>query len=155
MASDRHLGLREELHKQDFIERYHKSLRKRLDTVFSLGKQRREEEMPSIGREFLKAVVRGNPRTVEVFIEEGMNVNYQDPKSGETALHAAAGARARQSVRVLLATGDCNYLLRDRQGRLPSELAYLAGDDPALARLLGNKERKQARAQGIKLTRRP
>jgi len=58
-------------------------------------------------------------------------------------------------LRGLLKTGDCDFLLRDNRGRLPSEMAYLYGEDVAVARLLGNKERKQAKEQGIKLTRRP
>ena len=56
---------------------------------------------------------------------------------------------------MLLDCGLCTLLLRDKGGRLASELAYLFGQDPAAARLLGSKERKQAEAQGIKLTRRP
>jgi hypothetical protein len=57
-------------------------------------------------------------------------------------------------MRVLLAHKDCDFLVRDKQGRLPSEMAYLYGRDPALARLLGNKERKQAAEKRIDLARR-
>jgi hypothetical protein len=56
---------------------------------------------------------------------------------------------------VLLDCGLCNFLLRHKGGRLTSELAYLFGHDPAAARLLGTKERKQAEDQGITLTCRP
>jgi hypothetical protein len=38
---------------------------------------------------------------------------------------------------------------------LASELAYLFGEDHAVTRWLRIDERKQAKAQGIKLTRRP
>ena len=61
----------------------------------------------------------------------------------------------RKVLRVLVECGLCNFLLRDKGGRLASELAYLFGHDPAASRLLGIKERKQAEAQGLKLARRP
>ena len=44
--------------------------------------------------------------------------------------------------------------MRDRRGRLASELAYLYGEDPAMARLLGSKERKDAIATGRDVRRR-
>jgi len=108
-----------------------------------------------LGREFLKAAERGNAPLVRAYLEEGFPANYQDRRTGETALLASAGARARDVLRVLLDSGLCNFLLRDKGGRLASELAYLFGRDPAAARLLGIKERKQAEALGIALTRRP
>jgi hypothetical protein len=109
----------------------------------------------ALGREFLQLAEQGNAAAIQAFIEESFDVNYQDPLTGEAALHAAAGARARGVIRVLLAWGKCDFLLRDERGRLASELAYLFGRDPAAARLLGLKERRQAEASGITVTRRP
>jgi hypothetical protein len=120
-----------------------------------LPKLRDDRDMNRLGREFLKAVERGNAPAVGAYIEEGFPPNYQDRQTEETALHISAGTRARKVLRVLLDCGLCNFLLRDKGGRLASELAYLFGQDPAAARLLGTKERMQAEAQGIKLTRRP
>ena len=120
-----------------------------------LPQLRDDRAMNGLGREFLKAAERGNAPMVGAFIEEGFPANYQDRQSDETALHVSAATRARKVLRVLIECGLCNFLLRDKGGRLASELAYLFGHDPAAARLLGIKERKQAEAQGIKLTRRP
>lgn len=89
------------------------------------------------------------------FTLEGFGVNEQDKNTGETALHIAAACRAHKVLKVLLETEKCDFLLRDKKGRLASEMAYLHGNDPAVARLLGIKERKQGDAQGIKVTRRP
>jgi hypothetical protein len=116
---------------------------------------RDDRDMNRLGREFLKVAERGYAPAVAAYIAEGFPANYQDPQTGETALHISAGTRARRVLRVLLDCGMCNFLLRDKGGRLASELAYLFGHDPAAARLLGTKERKQAEAQGITLTRRP
>lgn len=108
-----------------------------------------------LGREYLRAAEIGDYGRIDAFIDGGFPINYQDRRNGETALHYAAASDARRVVVTLLATDACNYLLRDNWGRLPSELAYLYGRDPALARLLAIKERKQAEREGIKITRRP
>ena len=107
-----------------------------------------------LGEEFLEAAERGDQNSLRVFIQEGFPTTWQDPESGLTALHIVAACQARKALRVLIASGVCDFLLRDKHGRLPSEMAYLQGEDVAVSRLLGNKERKQAREQGIKLTRR-
>jgi hypothetical protein len=120
-----------------------------------LPQLRDDRDMNRLGREFLKAVERGNAPAVGAYIEEGFPVNYQDRRTEEAALHISAAVKARKVLGVLLDCGLCNFLLRDKGGRLASELAYLFGQDPAAARLLATKERKQAEAQGIKLTRRP
>lgn len=87
-------------------------------------------------------------------IEGGASVNARDWQTGAAALHLTAAQGARPALRVLLATGQCDHLARDRQGRLASELAGVYGRDPAMARLLMRKELQQARAQGLDLKRR-
>jgi hypothetical protein len=119
-----------------------------------LPQLRGDRTLNNLGREFLKAAERGNASMVGGYIEEGFPANFQDRLTDETALHISAATRARKVLRVLLDCGLCNFLLRDKGGRLASELAYLFGQDPAAARLLGVKERRQE-AQGIKLKRRP
>ncbi len=109
--------------------------------------------MKKLGREFLKAAERNNAPLVGAWLEEGFPANWQDRQTEETALHVSAAARARAVLRVLIESRLCDYLLRDKGGRLASELAYLFGRDPAVARLLGTKERKQAEAQGVTLAR--
>ena len=116
---------------------------------------RADKAMNLLGREFIDAAETGSAQIVRVYIEEGFPANWQDPLTGESALHGAAGTRARAVLRVLVESGRCNFLLRDRDGRLASEMAFLHGDDPASARWLRIHERRQAAARGIKLTRRP
>ena len=87
-------------------------------------------------------------------IAGGASVTARDFNSGATALHYVAAQGARPCLRVLLATGKCDHLARDREGRLASELAGVYGRDPAMARLLIRKELQQARAQGLELKRR-
>lgn len=112
-------------------------------------------QMKAVGREYLSAAERGNAARLQAFIDHSFLVNYQDPETGETALHIVAANGARKALRVLMGTDKCKYLVRDKQGRLPSELAYLYGDDPAMARLLAIKEMHEAVEGGRKATRRP
>jgi Ankyrin repeats (many copies) len=130
-------------------------LRKAIASMLSGSREIRTQMEHKLGRMFLRAAEQGQVSKLMVFIQEGFPVNYQDPSTGETALHIVAASRARRALRAILKTGQCDFLLRDRSGRLSSEMAYLHGGDVAVARLLGMKERKQASAQGIKLTRRP
>ncbi len=130
-------------------------LRVQASSLLSAETENKEQNLVTVGKLFFREVKLGIPGRIQVFLEEGMPVNYQDPKTLQTALHVAASVQARHAIRLLIKTGECDFLVRDKKGRFPSEVAYTAGCDPALARLLGNKERKQADAQGIKLTRRP
>ena len=114
-----------------------------------------DKTMNALGREFLHIARRGNLRMLTGFIEEGFPVNWQDARNGQSALHVASAAKARKALLVLAESGRCDFLLRDKEGRLASEMAFLFGDDPAAARWLRIHERRQAAAKGITLTRRP
>ena len=83
-----------------------------------LPQLRDDKEMNRLGREFLKAAERGNAPAVGAYIEEGFPANYQDRQTQETALHISAAVKARKVLRVLLDCGLCNFLLRDKGGRL-------------------------------------
>lgn len=133
----------------------HGELRALIREYVSLVDEERRMLDPFFGEEFLRLAEHGYHERVAAFIDEGFPLDYQDRRNGETALHYAAASDARDVVRVILESGKCDFLIRDNWGRLASEVAYLSGDDPALSRLLACKERKQAAAQGIKLTRRP
>ena len=103
---------------------------------------------------FLKSAFRGDEGRLQQYVSQGVNLNCVDPRTGATALHYVAAHGARPAFRVLMTTGRCNFLMRDKKGRLASELAGIYGHDPAMARLLLRKELQQAHAQGIKLRRR-
>ena len=112
-----------------------------------------EHAFERLGREFIEAARDGDGDLVRAFMEEGFPMLYSDERTRETALHAAAGSRARPAVRVLVQHWP-DFLARDHYGRLPSELAYLYGEDPAMAHMLGIKERKYAKAMGRDVVRR-
>jgi hypothetical protein len=69
-------------------------------------------------------------------------------------MHVAAGSQGRSVLRFLLPLWE-GFTVRDRQQRLASELAYLYGEDVAMARLLGRKERQEAAQTASIIRRRP
>ncbi|MEW8073220.1 MAG: ankyrin repeat domain-containing protein [Candidatus Thiodiazotropha sp.] len=105
--------------------------------------------------EVLTAAERGHAFRLSQLINTGCKVNYQDPDTGATALHMAAANQALKVLRYLITLPHIDYLLRDKKGRLASEMAFIYGHDPAVARLLRIKEKKQGESKGIKVTRRP
>lgn len=112
-----------------------------------------ERALSRLGKDWLDAARCGDAAAVRAYIEEGFPIWYRDRRTGEHALHAAAGSQARVILRVLLPRW-VGFLVRDRQGRLASELAYLYGEDPAMARLLGGKERKEGESTSTLVRRR-
>ena len=61
-------------------------------------------------------------RLARCLAEPGVDVNVQDD-SGMTPLHHAASRGARPCIRLLVASGKCDYLIHDNQGRYAFELA--------------------------------
>jgi len=127
----------------------------RVKIILSARKPVTDEVMLNLGSEFIRAAEYANEEKLHGFVSAGFPVNWQEPRTGQTALHIVAAGRARAALRTLLKSADLDFLLRDHKGRLASEMASLYGEDLAVARLLGIKERQQADAQGITLTRRP
>lgn len=107
-----------------------------------------EEEWQRRGRRLLQAADTGDPARVQAALDAGASVNYADPRNGETALHIVAAGRARLALRVLMRQSDLKYSVRDRSGRLPSEIANLT-IDAAMGRLLMLKEAEEGRRENI------
>lgn len=99
-------------------------------------------------QEFIREVKAGKVSSVERSIQLGINVNAQD-KFGMTALHYAAATGFRPCIRLLVNSGQCNYLIKDNKGRLASELAYEWGRDYAVGLLLQKKEARQAYQESL------
>src|SRR5690606_17411873 len=92
---------------------YYDRLGQRIRAALSAPEEQRDYAKLRLGREFLNAAGDGVPSTIDIFIKEGMPVNYQQPGTLQTALHAAASTGARQAIRLLMRQPDVNYLARD------------------------------------------
>lgn len=96
----------------------------------------------------INCVKHGYAKSAKLRIEEGHDVNRRD-ENGMTALHYAAALGARQCLRVLVNSGQCDYLLKDELGRYASELAFSCGKDYAVGVLLSKKQVQQAHKLGV------
>jgi ankyrin repeat protein len=109
------------------------------------------DQWVDIGEEFIAAAEDADPERLEALAAQGAPINYRDPWNGATALHYVAAQGARPAFRVLLKTGKCDFLVRDDEGRLVSEMAGAYGRDLVMERLLLMKEISQARQTGVPL----
>ena len=101
-------------------------------------------------RRFFEAVITADIELLHAeYADMGDNINVQQPSTKATALHYGAAYRSRRVIKWLIGFKELDYLVRDRDGRLPSVLAHEVADDPVIGRFLAKKENEQARAQGI------
>ncbi|BBJ23060.1 ankyrin repeat domain-containing protein [Candidatus Nitrotoga sp. AM1P] len=96
----------------------------------------------------IEAVRNKNTSWINDTLENGTDVNFQD-EEGMTPLHHAAALGARPCIRLLVNSGRCNYLLRDKLGRYASDLAIEWARDYAVGRLLTKHQVRQACEQGV------
>jgi ankyrin repeat protein len=108
-----------------------------------------QSEYLELGLELLEAARECNAAKLQRLIDRNAPVDFMDPVDRATALHYIAAYGARPALRVVLKSGKANFILRDGQGRMPSQLAREYGRDDAMARLLLIKEIREAQARGI------
>lgn len=122
-------------------------------------KLRDKQDLSDPGADVIKDVFdvikRGRADLFEIYSLHGFPANAQCQRTGFTPLHMAATSRAKKVIARLMQKDDIDYLLRDNQGRLASELAFIYGNDPELSESIALKEVAQGDARGIKVTRRP
>lgn len=103
----------------------------------------------SIDLALLQAVLQGDGEKAREAISHGADVNFCDPQSGAALLHLAAGRSARFALKALIASPDLDYLVKDKQDRLPSAVAWEFGQNPVIGTFLMKKEIQHAHARGI------
>jgi ankyrin repeat protein len=137
-------GIRDKRTKNsDTVEELRREIRQSLDGFASAW--------IDLGEKFLAAAEDADPEQLEALAAQNAPVNYRDPRTFATALHYVAAQGARPAFRALLKIGKCDFLLRDKWGRLASEMAGVYGRDLVMERLLQTKEIRQARETGIPL----
>ncbi len=102
----------------------------------------------SVDMEFLYAVCEGNLRRVEQLINSVENINIRVAGTGGSALHVVAKYQLKDIFKVLRQRKDLDYLARDLEGRLPSQLAMSSDENVGLGAFLIKKERQQAVKRG-------
>jgi hypothetical protein len=95
-----------------------------------------------------EAAKTGDAGTLERAVNTGADINLTD-SAGMTVLHHAIAHGAKACIRMLVASGKCNYLIRDNFGRLPSDVAFSWGTDIRIARMMAKLQRRQATRLGV------
>jgi len=93
---------------------------------------------------FLEAARTGDTDTVKRMLADGYtDIGHAEPGTGLTALHYAAARNAKAVLKLLIATGKCDFTHKDRKGRTAATLAIEVADNPALGRYLYDQQHKQ------------
>jgi hypothetical protein len=101
-----------------------------------------------LNRFLIRAVNESAFEPTRFALNGGADPNWQD-EEGWNALHHAASVNARTSLRLLVASGKCDYLIPTNKGLYASDLAVLGGRDFGVARLLTRKRLAQAARLGV------
>ncbi|HKJ74227.1 MAG TPA: ankyrin repeat domain-containing protein [Alphaproteobacteria bacterium] len=107
------------------------------------------------GELLIRAVEHGEAEKVRSLIDEGVDVNFRDEANGATALHYAAALSAQFCLLELIRSGQCDYLVRDKQGLYPSEVAFEIADNLRIGSILAEKEADQAHRTGVQAWPKP
>jgi ankyrin repeat protein len=102
---------------------------------------------PDFTNPAIEAARKGDATAMQKAIDDKGPINAQDD-NGMSALHHAAARGARGCIRVLVKSGQCDYLLQDAEGRYASDIAIEGARDYAVARLLIKKQVQQAHRTG-------
>lgn len=93
---------------------------------------------------FLEAARSGDADTVKQMLADGYtDIGHVESGTGLTALHYAAARNAKAVLKLLVATGKCDFTRKDQQGRTAATLAVEVADNPALGRYLYDQQHKQ------------
>ncbi len=110
---------------------------------------RREKQLLKLGEIFIKVAECNAAEFAEKYLEAGFPVNFQLPRTGQTALHTAAARTATTFADVLMDSGRCDYLLRDARGLLAADAAYYCGYCSSITNDLRILTEQQAAERGV------
>lgn len=100
-------------------------------------------------QKFLNAAANGHYWEVEEYMNAGIDVNHEHPKTKVRAIHAVASHNAVPALKELMKSNDLEYLAVDSKGHLPSYYAWVTSDNPVLGTFLQKKEIEEAKIKGI------
>lgn len=110
-----------------------------------------EEKVFDLCMEMFHTIKFGKIERFKELVDAQVPVNFQHPKSKETALHMAAGMTAWNWVKVLGEHPDTDFLIRDSFGRLPWNTAEYFALDTETAEYILEKTKAQAGRDNVDL----
>ena len=100
-------------------------------------------------KRFFAAAMNGDACVIKSYLESNWDANLQDSETGLTALHYAASCGAEEVVDILLSNDTTDVLLKDKKGRLPSEMAFLIAKNDSLGDRLIEVEAETRHKRGL------
>ncbi len=110
-----------------------------------------ERRIFELGMSFLEATRTVRVDEMQELMGAGIPVNFPHPRTGQTALHVAASGGSMRLVEILVNTGKCDYLIRDKLGKQPWNNADFFNSDPEIKKLILAKTKEQAQREGVNL----
>ncbi len=111
----------------------------------------RERKLFILGNEFILSAEHDLVSDGKIMIDAGYSVNFQHPKTMNTALHVAAQMNAFRFARMLVETEKINYLLKNNRSYYPTDYAYKYIKDLDLAEKIKQYTLEQAETEGEKI----
>ncbi len=102
-----------------------------------------------LGKKFIQSLMDYDPHAIADCINADVDINYQDPETGMTALHLAVARQMVDVLKILFNREDLVYLVQDKNGKFPSQLAYEIVGNATLGERLMKRERQEAEAQEL------
>ncbi len=93
-----------------------------------------------LGQEFLESVSMGRVENAEQYLQNGGDINYEDPKYKTRAVHIAAGNRCEAPLKWLIEHEGVVYNVKNSDGLKPSHLSGMARHEVELTDFLIRKE---------------
>lgn len=108
-------------------------------------------KLTELGIAFVEAADKCDRETMQRYIDNDYPVNFQHPKTLETALHNSVYHHDVKAIKILLDTGKCDFFIQDRASKIPYMNAHLARPNNEVAKLIIKPMKKAAEEQGINL----
>lgn len=133
----------------EFFDELSGSLKEVIESITIMtdltDEEKQERKLFELGMDFLDSANHGAVSHGKEYIDAGLDVNFRDPVTLKTALHVAAHT-CTEFVRILVNTGECDYLAQTKEGEMPFERVQF--ENRSVYRLLFRKACQQAKAEG-------
>lgn len=89
-----------------------------------------------VGMRLIDAARDGNVSVVGQIATSSHSINFHDPKTGRAAIHEIADSGSRRLLKAFLKADGINYLAKDNNGQLASDIAQVGNRDRVIQRFL-------------------
>lgn len=97
----------------------------------------------NLGEQFLQALAAGETDAAKEYLDNGGDINYEDPESKARAIHIACEDITGNQLNWLIQYDGIEYNVRNRKGFLPSHLSAMSDHPCELTAFLIRKEAEE------------